>query len=311
MPTHSKFLAYLQLFRLSNVFTAVADVAMGFLLTHNMQQFEPSPALLAAFGMVVAASVLLYMAGMVLNDVFDAEVDARERPERPIPSGRVSWNFARLLGLEMLLIGVALGFAASFFVGDVRPGLVASALAVCVLLYDSWAKKGPLGPVVMGSCRFFNALLGMSLAAFTWSAGNWVVATGLGVYVAGVTWFARTEARDSSRVQLALATLVMGLGLALLWWFPAWSEWIIAPPNNWLFFWVVIGLLIGWRCVRAILAPTPAHVQTAVKQSILSLIVLDAAVAYAAQGPQGALWAFAILLLLIPTMFLGRWVYST
>ena len=27
---------------------------------------------------------------MVLNDVFDAEVDARERPERPIPSGRVS-----------------------------------------------------------------------------------------------------------------------------------------------------------------------------------------------------------------------------
>ena len=34
---------------------------------------------------------------MVLNDVFDAEVDAREQPDRPIPSGRVSRRAAALL----------------------------------------------------------------------------------------------------------------------------------------------------------------------------------------------------------------------
>ena len=35
-------------------------------------------------------ATLLYVAGMFLNDAFDAEIDARERPERPIPAGEVS-----------------------------------------------------------------------------------------------------------------------------------------------------------------------------------------------------------------------------
>src|SRR2546429_3915285 len=37
-----------------------------------------------------AASVCLYWAGMAANDWADRELDAKERPERPIPSGRVS-----------------------------------------------------------------------------------------------------------------------------------------------------------------------------------------------------------------------------
>ena len=40
----------------------------------------------------------LYAAGMVLNDAFDAELDARERPERPIPSGRISRSRHGVLG---------------------------------------------------------------------------------------------------------------------------------------------------------------------------------------------------------------------
>ena len=36
------------------------------------------------------ASVCLYWAGMAANDWADRELDAVERPERPIPSGRVS-----------------------------------------------------------------------------------------------------------------------------------------------------------------------------------------------------------------------------
>jgi 4-hydroxybenzoate polyprenyltransferase len=283
---------------------------MGFLITHDMQETAPAPRLVAAFALIVLASMLLYIAGMVLNDVFDAHIDARERPERPIPSGRISWDAARLLGLEMLLLGVGLGFVASFLVGDARPGALASALAASVLLYDTWAKKTALGPIAMGGCRFFNALLGMSLAGFAWDAGNWMVAAGVGVYIAGVTWFARTEARESSRLHLALATLVMGLGVFLLWWFPAWTN-RLQPPDSWLFFWAVLALLIGWRCLRAVASPSPAHVQTAVKQSILSLIILDAAVAYAAQGTEGIVWVLAVLALLLPTLFLGKWIYST
>ena len=64
--------AYLQLVRLPNVFTAMADILLGYLLTHEYVRFWPVLALL------LGASSLLYMAGMVLNDYFDREQDARE-----------------------------------------------------------------------------------------------------------------------------------------------------------------------------------------------------------------------------------------
>ncbi|MCO6457924.1 MAG: UbiA family prenyltransferase, partial [Pirellulaceae bacterium] len=99
----ARVLDYLRLLRIPNVFTAVADVTMGFLVVHG--GLQPWP----AFACLVAASCLLYLAGMVLNDVFDIEVDRRERPERPLPSGRIPLGRARWLGLGMLGGGVLAG----------------------------------------------------------------------------------------------------------------------------------------------------------------------------------------------------------
>ena len=84
--------AYLQLVRLPNVFTAMADVLLGYLFTHP--RLEP----VGHFALLLVASSMLYLAGMVLNDYFDQEQDARERPARPLPSGRVTPQAARLLG---------------------------------------------------------------------------------------------------------------------------------------------------------------------------------------------------------------------
>ena len=50
----------------------------------------------------------------------------------------------------------------------------------------------------------------------SWQDEHWLVAGAIGTYVAGVTWFARTEARRSSRLQLAAATLVILGGIGLL-----------------------------------------------------------------------------------------------
>ncbi len=80
----SRLRAYVELLRLPAVFTAMADVALGFLFTHPT--LEPWRIFVALW----LASSSLYLAGMVLNDVFDAQLDARERPERPIPSGRIA-----------------------------------------------------------------------------------------------------------------------------------------------------------------------------------------------------------------------------
>jgi len=307
-----RFLAWLQLVRLPNVFTAFADILMGFLVTHP--GLSPAGPLV----LLLACSGCLYMAGMVLNDVFDVEQDRQQRPGRPIPSGRISLGWARLVGVELLIIGAAIGWTAGYLEGDWRPGLVATALAASVLLYDAVLKNTAVAPLIMGGCRFLNVLLGMSLVAGSWFAYHWLIAGGIGTYIVGVTWFARHEARQSSRLSLALATAVLLGGMALLAWHPlagAGGAWTLElNRSNWLLMWSVLAVMVGWRCVRAVFQPEPALVQAAVKICILSLITLDAVIAYGYSGHEGIgglPYAAIILLLLLPAMFLGRWVYST
>src|SRR5215467_11229836 len=108
----SSLVAWLQLLRLPNVFTAVADVTMGYLVVLG----ELRPALY--FGLLVASSVLLYLSGMVLNDVFDAKVDAQDRPDRPIPSGRISRRAASHVGRGMFIGGIAIACGLSWLAND-------------------------------------------------------------------------------------------------------------------------------------------------------------------------------------------------
>ena len=315
--------AYLQLFRIANVFTAMADVAMGFLFVQGA--FAPLP----VFGCLLAACSLLYTAGMVLNDVYDHEIDARDRPERPIPSGRVSLGTARGVGYGMLLCGVGLGWL-SGFLGDLdgaivwRGGAVASLLGVCVVLYDAVLKATPAGPVAMGACRFLNVLLGMSFAmpvADGWNVAGYgthhvIVAGGIGLYVAGVTVFARTEAKESSTWRLWFGTAVMMAGIAVLGLLHRNLPADLPPriqsdrfPDEYV--WVALLCLLAFSILRrsstAAFDPTPRQVQLAVKHAVMSIIVLDAAVAL-----EVANWyALAVLALLIPAFALGMWISST
>src|SRR5581483_11719795 len=93
---------YLQLVRLPNVFTAAADSLAGWLLVRGTFD-EPRRWL-----PLVAASMATYAGGIALNDVFDYEADLRERPSRPLPSGRVSRRFAGWLGGGLLALGPVL-----------------------------------------------------------------------------------------------------------------------------------------------------------------------------------------------------------
>src|SRR3954471_7236328 len=99
-------LPWLRLMRLPNVFTAIADVSMGYLFVrHTVDQ----PLL---FIVLVAASAALYTAGLIFNDVFDYQIDRHERPHRPLPSGQVSIYWATLVGGSLLSLGLLLGWIA-------------------------------------------------------------------------------------------------------------------------------------------------------------------------------------------------------
>ena len=304
-----KLLAYLQLCRAANVFTALADIFLGFLLTHAALQ----PA--NRFGLLLAASAALYMAGMVWNDFFDWQVDLKERPGRPIPSGRVTLRAARILGGGLLLAGVVLAGAAG-----VQSALVAGLLVACILGYDGYLKSTVAGPVAMGACRFLNVMLGASAAGAAGAVDAWGtvwrlpqlhVAAGLGVYIIGVTWFARDEAASSRRSQLAMATSVVNLGLALL----------VAFLMNWpgadfeprrtkaMLVLVLIAVTINRRLLAAMVEPAPARVQLAIKTMLLSLVMIDATLVYFVQPD--SVYAFYVVGLLIPTIGLARFLAVT
>ena len=299
---------YLELVRLPNLFTAMADVTMGFLYTHG----ELGPDDRSILGLLVAASASLYAAGVVLNDVFDAAVDARERPWRPIPSGRVPLRAARRLGWGLLALGVALAVGAGLVAGSIRPGMVAGLLAGCVAAYDGLLKRTPLGPIAMGACRMLNVLLGMSVRPRFWHAEHWLVATAIGTYIVGVTWFARCEARRSRRWPLALATLVILAGMGLLVLLPAVAAApiiaLIEPGWQWYTFLVILGTYTAWRCLHAVADPEPHRVQLAVTYCIHTVVVLDAVACYVVRDVPGFITVF---LFLLATVFVGRWFEST
>jgi hypothetical protein len=300
--------AYLELVRLPNVFTAAADVMMGYLVVEGTFQEYVSLA------MLVATSCCLYLAGMVFNDVFDREIDAIERPERPIPSGRVSANAARRLGTLLLSIAMIVSLQLSWKYSTFAPLGIACGIAGLVLLYDKWLKHTPIGPIAMGGCRFLNVFLGMSLMHDAPALMHWMLAGGVGLYVMGITVFARGEAEVSSRHRLIFATLIMLTGILLVTtssrFAPEHQAYrLTGTPQTWSLFWILFTGLILYRNSRAIVFPSPKYVQRAVKTAILSLIVIDAA----ASLPMslGMFSPTLILLMIVPATFLGRWIYST
>ncbi len=107
---------------------------------------------------LAGASVCLYWAGMAANDWADRDLDARERPERPIPSGRVAPGTA--VGIAAGL--TAAGLAVAALAGGRRALAVAAPLAAAVWAYDVAAKNTPAGPAVMAACRGLDVLLGAS-----------------------------------------------------------------------------------------------------------------------------------------------------
>lgn len=311
-------LPYLRLFRISNIFTVIADTTAAFLLVHQGID-APVPYLL-----LLAAGCLQYIAGMILNDVYDLEQDRQERPNRPLPHGDIPVPRARALGYGFLTMGIGLAFLAGW-VGSESPELwwrsggLGVALAVAIVLYDLGLKRTSLGPIAMGSCRSFNLLMAGSLVAaqtpWEFRPALLCFAGGIGIYIAGVTWFARTEARESNARVLMMATSVMMLGLGILGLASFVDDvWVQGLRGRSPWFWPgligLIGVTTLRRCLNGVTDPSPATVQLAVKQAIHTLIIIDAGVCMFAI-PDQIYYSLFVLLLLVPTLWLGRWIRAT
>lgn len=295
--------ALLQLVRLPNLFTAAADSLAGWwIVAGGLDRPE-------LWLPLVLASVAIYAGGIALNDYVDRAIDAEERPNRPIPSGRVGARFALFLAVGLLGLGWALTVVPALLGGDPGPVVVGGLLVSCVVGYNTVAKPTRMAPIVMGSCRSLNLLLGMSLAADRGGRVGAVAAVAYGTFVAGVTFLSRSEMTTGRRAGLSLGLALESLGLAGLVAAAIGAGW---SRRDFLVFGLIVlgsvAIVVARSGGRAWREATPQATQSAVKAGIFSLVWVVAALVASAQGPGPAV---SVAILWIPAFFLGKWLYAT
>jgi 4-hydroxybenzoate polyprenyltransferase len=172
-----------------NVFTAVADSAAALAIARGGTPPSVDPGL-----WTLPASAALYLGGIAFNDYFDRSKDARERPQRPIPSGRVRPSVAVALGGALLAAGV--GFAG---LAGSRPLGVAVLLALAILAYDGGLKASPAGYVTLGACRGLNFLMPLTLSEAELPALARIAPILLAGYATALTFLSRDEVTGNPR----------------------------------------------------------------------------------------------------------------
>jgi 4-hydroxybenzoate polyprenyltransferase len=201
----SRTQAYLRLSRISNLPTVWTNVLAGVVLS------GARPPVAVAMLLALALS-LFYVGGMFLNDAFDRAIDARERPERPIPSGAVAAGEVFASGFGLVTTGVLLVAWQAPRVGTVGSAL---ALAAAIVVYDAWHKGNPYGPVLMAACRFLVYTTAALAVADRLERPVVVGALCLFAYLVGLTYDAKQEtlARLQSLWPLALLVVPLVHGL--------------------------------------------------------------------------------------------------
>lgn len=297
---------YLQLVRLPNVFTAAADSLAGWLLAGGMLG-DP-----AGWLPRCGASMALYASGIVLNDLFDLETDRAERPGRPLPSGRVAVPVARVLGIALLVAGLALAALAGS-----RAGIVGLLLALAIVAYDAGLKRGFLGPFAMGACRGLNVLLGLSLDPRFGGPPGWLVAGSMTLFVVGVTWISRSETHTGETAGPIAGWILQNLAMIGLCGAALQARWFPTPagstpppivPLEGLLVLLIVAGVVNNATGGAVRDPVPRRLQAAVKTGVLSLVWLNVGVVAAVRGPVASL---AVVALWIPAFLLAKRLYTT
>jgi 4-hydroxybenzoate polyprenyltransferase len=283
---------YLRLGRVSNLPTVWTNTLAGVVLSGGARDA-------ATLARLTFALSLFYVGGMFLNDAFDRDIDARERPERPIPSGQVT--AAEVFGIGFGLLGtglVLLALNASLRSEPVGSALVSGTLlGAFIVLYDAWHKQNPFSPVVMGLCRaalYVTAGLGAGGAL---SRTLLVGAAVLGAYVVGLTFVARQENRKSFRAGATLALVLSPVALALFG-----SLGAVA--------WALLVLFVGWvvTAVRPLFSQASPNVPRSVVRLIAGISLVDALMTAAYGAP---LLAPLNVLGFGATLFLQRYIRGT
>jgi 4-hydroxybenzoate polyprenyltransferase len=284
----------LQLGRISNLPTVWTNTLAGVVLAGGATGDARVPWLMLALS-------LCYVAGMFLNDAFDREFDARHRPERPIPAGKVSATTVFGAGFGMLAAGVALlawvGYGFPEGTGW-RPAAAGLVLGATIVFYDWHHKENPLSPIVMGLCRVLVYVAAAYAFAIDPPQRVFAMAILLLCYLIGLTYVAKQEHLERVANLWPLAFLAV----PLLWGLQAsLTDAIVAGIGLLFLLWVLYALSFLRR-------RRPGDVPRAVGGLLAGICLWDALVMAAVGHPSVAALALVLFGL---TLLLQRYVSPT
>jgi 4-hydroxybenzoate polyprenyltransferase len=277
--------------RLANIVTAISDILAGIAIACFAIGIKWTELSFVPGFLLVLSTIGLYGGGVVFNDVFDAELDKVERPERPIPSGLISKTSAALFATTLLILAVIAAafvheqlFSSSFF--------IALAIAVAAVIYDKWGKHHSfLGPLNMGLCRGLNLLMGISIFPEVLSQYSVIAAVPI-IYIAAITMISRGEVHGGKKTTLLAAIIFYFIVIA--------SIGATAIGNGSLLY--AIGFLVIFMglifppLLKALKEPKGHLIGKAVKAGVIGLIAMNASWAAAF----GAFYFALLILLLLP-----------
>jgi hypothetical protein len=257
--------AWLHLARVSNTPTVVSNSVAGAMLASTAAE--------AGEVAVVAGSMaLFYTAGMILNDLLDYDVDVRERPERPLPSGAVSRPAALTAVIALFAAGQAL-----LLLEGTEPFLAGLGLIGLIVLYDAWHKGNPLSPVLMGACRALVYFVAALAVAGEVPLEVATAAAVLLIYIVGLTQVAKAEG-GSLLSAWPLAAVLAAIGY--------WVGWV-----NSIWFVLLLIAFAGWVSRALWLVRGPRRIGEGVVSLIAGVSLFDALAVASVEGPLAAVLA--------------------
>ena len=297
----SNFKNYLLLIRLPNLFTLPSNILLGFVLVTTFTLTITSAVQIL---ILIAISTLLYCVGLVLNDLFDYEIDKKERPNRPLASGKISRKIAIIIVTTFTAIALILSLLVS-----VTTFGISVLLLVIIFSYDKYLKNTNAGPFTIAAARVTNVILGSSaniigVDNFTQNIPFMFVISITFVYVSLIGFLSRYEVQGfnenikSYLIPIIIAGIVSSiLVFNLIGFFKHESLLILA-----LFSFIMA------KAIYKIHKKDSTGIQQTIQLMILSIIVLDSIFL---TGIAGLTVGALVLILLGPLLILARKMYMT
>jgi 4-hydroxybenzoate polyprenyltransferase len=331
---------YLLLIRVPNLFAVPSNIMSGY--------FALTPATNADLGQLISliiSSVFLYISGIVLNDYFDIEVDRKERPNRPLVSGRITKRSALIIAWASIITANILAFLTSW-----ASLVISASLTAVIIAYNYRLKRNAVSnPLTMASARFLNVVLGGSSAlglSLIMHQNHMVlvfVGFSLFLYTAAISVLSRKEIADpenpslrSSWVAIAISFSIVFVVIALILAIGLLGYFQMGFILNLLLFSSLMTVTFLRLIIKIRILTSPIgkiekeqqynvrmadqkgrnriywkaalEIQNTIKVMVLSIVILDSIFI---SGLAGIHYGMATLLLVIPPIYLGRKLYVT